>query len=83
MSHLNNDSLSESHSPEIDRLFSSAIRKLENRTKKIHGPKPVDPGPSGSVLVLGELDRTRTNKILKISDQNLAVRGSLVRHRYS
>ena len=30
----------------------------------IHGPKPVDPGPSGSVLVLGP-DRSRTSKIKK------------------
>ena len=37
--------------------------------KEIHGPKPVGPGRSGSVLVLGELDRTRTDKNSKTSDR--------------
>ena len=34
----------------------------------IHGPKPVDPGPSGLVLVLGTAP-TRSEKILEIPDQ--------------
>ena len=34
----------------------------------IHGPKPVGPGPSISVLVLGP-DRITTDKILEILDQ--------------
>ena len=41
-----------------------------DRRAGIHGPKPVGPGPSGSVLVLGT-DRTRTRKNRKLGpDRN-------------